>query len=74
MLFTRIFVCMRLKTARKLAGLTQAQLAKRAGVGQQIISKIESGLIANPSYRTVVCICRALNVHPFDITEFQIRD
>jgi ribosome-binding protein aMBF1 (putative translation factor) len=33
----------RLKEARKQAGLTQKQVAERLGIGQSVVSKIESG-------------------------------
>lgn len=38
--------------ARKVAGLTQKQLAERTGIAQADISKLESGN-ANPSLRTL---------------------
>jgi putative transcriptional regulator len=53
---------MHLKTARKIAGLSQADLAARAGVKQETISQLENGRIQRVSYETVGRIARALNV------------
>lgn len=39
--------------ARKGAGLTQQELAAKAGVSQQAISDIETGTNTNPSISTV---------------------
>lgn len=64
---------MQLKTARRRAGLTQAQLADRANVSQQTISKLEAGETVDPSYRLVMRICRALGVTPDVIDEFKVN-
>lgn len=55
---------MELRTARKIAGLTQHDLAKRAGVTNSFISMLESGKrdIRTTEYATVVRIARALHV------------
>lgn len=45
---------------RKIIGLTQAQLAQRAGISQSMIAKIESGTI-NPSYSVVRRIYQILD-------------
>jgi SOS-response transcriptional repressor LexA len=52
----------RLKAARKAAGLTQVQLAERAGVNQSDISKIERGATLTPA--GLVEIAAALGVDP----------
>lgn len=49
----------RLREARKAAGLSQSQLAARVGVTRQTICSIESGDY-NPTLRLCVGICRAL--------------
>lgn len=53
---------MQLKTARKIARLTQAQLAEAAGVKQETISQLEHGRIKQVSYETVAKLAAALNV------------
>lgn len=50
----------RLKQAREAAGLTQGELAARAGVTQGTIGNVESGLRQNP--RELLAIAAALNV------------
>lgn len=54
----------RLKTARKLRGLTQQELAKLSGVKQASISDLERG--ESKSYRgtTLVSIAQSLKVRP----------
>jgi transcriptional regulator with XRE-family HTH domain len=47
--------------ARKQAGLTQKQLAERAGMAQGDISKLESGN-ANPSVRTLQRLASAMGM------------
>lgn len=43
----------RLRELREQAGLTQAQLAERIGVGQRQVSKIESGELDNAKVGTI---------------------
>ena len=52
----------RLKKAREAAGLTQPELATRAGVSQGTIGNVEAGLRKQP--RGLLDIARALNVSP----------
>jgi len=49
-----------LRQARQLAKLTQAQLAKRAGVSQQQIAKLEDP-DSNPTLETLEKVARALD-------------
>jgi transcriptional regulator with XRE-family HTH domain len=60
---------MQLKTARKLAGLTQQELATRAGVDDTFISVVENGKrdIHAVGYATVVRLARALGVEPEEL-------
>lgn len=46
-------------SARKSVGLTQQNLAKKAGVNLGTIGKIEKG-IGNPSLSTLNCIARSM--------------
>jgi predicted transcriptional regulator len=48
-----------LRALRKRAGLTQAELAKRAGVSQSLIARIEAGTV-NPRLSTLIKIYSAL--------------
>ena len=65
----RPMVSMQLKTARKLAGLTQQELATRAGVDDTFISVVENGKrdIHAVGYATVVRLARALGVEPEEL-------
>jgi transcriptional regulator with XRE-family HTH domain len=60
---------MDLKVARRIARLTQRDLASAAGVDDSFISLIESGKrdIATVNYKTVVLLARALNVTPEEL-------
>lgn len=66
---------MLLKLARKVAGLTQAELAKEAGVTNSFISLLESGKrdIRSVGYETVARIADALNVSPQDLFPLDAR-
>lgn len=48
----------KIKNMRQSLGMTQAELAQRLGVSQQIISLIETGR-ENPSIKTISTICQA---------------
>lgn len=58
-------ICMttgeRIKAARKAAGLTQAELAKKLGIPYQSIGQWENN-IRNPKYETIQKISKALDV------------
>ena len=56
----------RLREVRKSAGLTQAQLAKKAGMAQGEISRIESSATMI-SLDVLDRLCRALKCDPGDI-------
>jgi len=49
-----------LEQLRKRHGLTQVQLAQRAGLSQPMIAKLESGKLTNYELRTLVRIAAAL--------------
>lgn len=52
----------RLKQAREQAGFSQRELAKRSGLSQQLISKLENGLIESTS--EAFALAEALQVDP----------
>lgn len=51
---------LKIKAARILAGLTQADLAKAVGVSRQTIIAVESGKY-NPTINLCIDICKALD-------------
>lgn len=55
---------MLLREARRRAGLTQVELSAKSGVGQTAISKIEVGVVTDPSFETVRRLADALNMDP----------
>jgi transcriptional regulator with XRE-family HTH domain len=55
----QVIIARQIHERRRLAGLSQAELAKRAGVRQETVSRLESGKHA-PTVRTVDKIDRAL--------------
>lgn len=54
----------RIRQARKAAGLTQEQLAKKLGVKHSVISKYECGRVVNLKRDKISEIANALNVRP----------
>jgi transcriptional regulator with XRE-family HTH domain len=60
---------MSLRIARKIAGLSQMELAKKAGVDNSKISQLESGTsdLRTAQYHTVVAIARALGLEPEEL-------
>ena len=57
--FARVSIARQIIQDRKAAGLTQQELARRAGVRQETISRLESGK-HSPTVRTVEKIDRVL--------------
>lgn len=58
----------RLISARKAAGLTQGQLAERAGLTQGTISKLERGQRDDPGWRKIARIEAALGLRHGELT------
>jgi len=56
-----------LKMARRLLGLTQTELAKKAGVDLSVVSKLEAGKRKRPSYEVAVRIAEALGLEPREL-------
>jgi transcriptional regulator with XRE-family HTH domain len=61
-----------LRTARRLARLTQPELAERSGVSQTTISGLERGTNKKPTWESVVRIAKALGVEPHEIFEVPV--
>jgi DNA-binding XRE family transcriptional regulator/predicted RNase H-like HicB family nuclease len=57
----RLAIKLYLRWARQEAGLTQAELARRAGISQQMISRLEDP-DHNPTLETLEKVARALGV------------
>jgi transcriptional regulator with XRE-family HTH domain len=57
-----------LKKIREQSGLSQIELAAKAGVSTSTISLIELGKMANPNKTTLKCIADVLGV---DVSELQ---
>jgi transcriptional regulator with XRE-family HTH domain len=53
----------RLKELREASGITQPQLAERAGLTKDGVAQLETGR-RSPSWETVVELCKALGVGP----------
>jgi transcriptional regulator with XRE-family HTH domain len=64
---TKASFARRLRELREVAGLTQTQLALKAGMHRQGIAKLETG-VREPTWDTVQKLARALGV---DCTAFQ---
>lgn len=56
----------RIKSARKIAGMTQGELGEKLGVSGSAIAQYETGN-RNPKYDTLQRIAAALGVHPGDL-------
>ena len=62
--FNRLMLHQRIADLRERAGLTQAELAKRTGVSQPMIAKLESGRADNLTLRTFFRYALALGYAP----------
>lgn len=56
-----------IKKARDKKGVSQDRLSKMADVAYNTIIKIESGIIQNPTIKTLAKIAKALNVKVDDL-------
>ena len=52
----------RIRTRRLALGWTQEELARRLGVRQNVISRLESGTVQSPSVTLIRRLARTLNV------------
>ncbi len=55
-----------LRKLRKEAGLTQTEMARRLGISQPTLNRLENGS-QNTTLRTLTQICRALRCDPGDL-------
>jgi putative transcriptional regulator len=58
-----------LKKLREGKGMTQAQLAEKAGITREYITMLESGAKANPSLDVAVRLAKALGVSIANLVE-----
>ena len=56
-----------LRERRESAGITQERLAALAGVGIATVRKIETGVVVEPGYFTVMALMGALGTSPGDL-------
>ncbi|MBI3377773.1 MAG: helix-turn-helix transcriptional regulator [Nitrospirae bacterium] len=52
----------RIRTLRKLRGLTQEELGEKSGISYKFIGEIERGEV-NPSLNSLIQIAKALGIH-----------
>lgn len=60
----------KLKQVRESIGITQYELAEKAGLSRQTIFNLESGCVVTTSTKTMLKIARALNESVTDIFLF----
>ncbi|MBI2891825.1 MAG: helix-turn-helix domain-containing protein [Nitrospirae bacterium] len=58
----------RIRALRERGGVTQVQLAERASIGIETVSRLERG-IENPTIGILETVCRALNVDIHELFE-----
>jgi len=58
-----------IKNLRQVTGLTQMQLAEKAGIDQGGLSRIEQGLKANPTLEILRRLAQALGCRVADLLE-----
>ena len=56
-----------LRAARNKAGISQEELAERAGLHRTYVSQLERGL-KNPSLEVIIALARGLRVTPLEFT------
>jgi transcriptional regulator with XRE-family HTH domain len=56
-----------IRAIRERKGLTQTELGERTGLGQNNISRIETGTVSRPQEDTVIKLSAALGVDPYEI-------
>jgi putative transcriptional regulator len=66
-------IVIELREARKAAGLTQVELAKKADVRQATISELENGNTRRIDFDVLDRLCRVLRVEPGDLLKRAAR-
>lgn len=61
-----------LRRMRKEAGLTQTAMAKRLGISQPTLNRLESGS-QNTTLKTLTHLCRALGCRVGDLFEARVK-
>ncbi|MEQ9618425.1 MAG: helix-turn-helix transcriptional regulator [Deltaproteobacteria bacterium] len=59
----------RIKQARTDREITQRELSKMSGVSYSTLTKLESGVIKNPSFEVIFRITKALDIRVDDLIE-----
>lgn len=62
-----MFVSKKLKMFRERQGLTQKRLAELSGISISTITKLESGVLKNPSVGMIACMSIVLHVNCSDL-------
>jgi len=62
-------LCQMLKQLREGKGLTQVQLAEKAGITQEYVAKLESGAKGNPSLAVLKALAKALGMSVSELLE-----
>jgi transcriptional regulator with XRE-family HTH domain len=58
-----------LRKQREVLGMAEEELSSKSGVKIKIISKIESGIMTNLKFGTLLDLCAALNIVPHSLFE-----
>ncbi len=66
---TQSILAQKIKSFRKAGDMTQESLAKEANIPYTTLTKIESGVIKNPTLDTVMKIAEALNTTLDELTK-----
>jgi transcriptional regulator with XRE-family HTH domain len=63
-----------LKEARESAGLTLADIANRSGLAVETLSRVETGALTNPTWKTLGVYAAAVGLEPRLTAEAGERD
>jgi transcriptional regulator with XRE-family HTH domain len=64
----------KMRMARFIRGITQAELAFDVGVDQTVISRLERGLIRYPKGTLIKAIAERLNIAPAEILQAELQE